>query len=72
MKENEVKLPTWVGIGGSVPFPLSLGFKLSLMYGVTHDWESHVPFWPIHDSYQTNSQKKNDENKLFAPAPLFG
>ena len=25
--------------------PLNLGLKLSLMYGVTHDWESHAPFW---------------------------
>ena len=32
-------------MGDSTPFPLKFRSQVSLMYGVTHDWESHGPFW---------------------------
>ena len=46
-------------------FPLSLGLKLSLMYGVTHVGRVIPLFGPINDSNQTNKspKKNNDENK---------
>jgi hypothetical protein len=56
-------------------FPLSLGLKMSPMYGVTHVGRVMPLFGPINDSshiIKKNNNKYNDENKLFAPAPPFG
>ena len=54
--------------------PLSVGLKLSLMYRVTNDWENHALFLGrsmTPTKLTVNKKKNNDENKLFAPAPLF-